>query len=315
MQPDGVVFDDSLHHPRRQYRRVKVVVSRTHRGPLPFTSAEHESTVRTAEKWLPWPDERRGRHRLRRRPCRGIDLSSLASLPSAALDRRGHRAALAPSGRSDRRGEVRNALHDAGSTVDFEAYLLGPGMALLEALNGEITIGPRNADHPEGWEVTMLIPLVMQSRRSRRVRMAWRFGSTASSPKTRPAGSRCGLFRLSRRVSRPGDPQRQPLLPLRPSALEDRSPPRSEGGPRPAEGGVGSASDDRPTPGPRLRDTGELRAAPDNGRRPASDRRAGSGEGGDDRPRSSASWNRSEAGSRRSSGSWADRARPGILRD
>jgi hypothetical protein len=53
-------------------------------------------------------------------------------------------------------------VHDAGSTVDFEALLLGPGMTLLEELDTTITVGPPSAEHPDGWEMTMLIPIIMQ---------------------------------------------------------------------------------------------------------------------------------------------------------
>jgi hypothetical protein len=51
---------------------------------------------------------------------------------------------------------------DAGSTVVFEAHLLGPGMLVLESIHSPITVGDPNPSHSEGWEMTSLMPLVVQ---------------------------------------------------------------------------------------------------------------------------------------------------------
>jgi hypothetical protein len=53
-------------------------------------------------------------------------------------------------------------VHDAGSTVTLEANLLGPGMTLLESIDTQINIGEPGANHPEGWEMTAVGPLIMQ---------------------------------------------------------------------------------------------------------------------------------------------------------
>jgi hypothetical protein len=48
----------------------------------------------------------------------------------------------------------------AGTPHRIEGYLLGPGMTVLETLDFEIALEAR-PDHPPGYEVTTLLPLVV----------------------------------------------------------------------------------------------------------------------------------------------------------
>jgi hypothetical protein len=98
-------------------------------------------------------------------PCRGIDVSDaepgIVNLRGAGID-----LLLIPS-LPHPVGVIvacRFAMpvHDAGSTVDLEAHLLGPGMTLLESIETQINIGEPGANHPEGWEMTAIAPLIMQ---------------------------------------------------------------------------------------------------------------------------------------------------------
>ena len=98
-------------------------------------------------------------------PCRGIDLSEaepgIVTIRGAGIDvvlvpRLPHAVAVIVAAR------FATPVHDAGSTVDFEALLLGPGMTLVAEIESQLTVGPPSAKHPDGWEMTMLIPLVMQ---------------------------------------------------------------------------------------------------------------------------------------------------------
>jgi hypothetical protein len=91
--------------------------------------------------------------------CRGIDLNEaepgIVTIRGAGIDvvlvrRLPHPVALIVAAR------FATPMHDAGSAVDFEALLLGPGMTPLAEIGSPLTIGDPNAEHPEGWEMTTL---------------------------------------------------------------------------------------------------------------------------------------------------------------
>ena len=58
--------------------------------------------------------------------------------------------------------DSRMPAEDAGVPVDFEAHLLNTDMSILETIASQFTLGPPGPAHPEGWQVTFQIPVVMQ---------------------------------------------------------------------------------------------------------------------------------------------------------
>lgn len=53
-------------------------------------------------------------------------------------------------------------LVEVGSEAHIEAHMLGPGMDAVASLEFGLTLGDPNPLHPEGWEMTMLLPLVIE---------------------------------------------------------------------------------------------------------------------------------------------------------
>jgi hypothetical protein len=52
-------------------------------------------------------------------------------------------------------------IDEAGTPAHIEAHLLGPGMDAVASLEFDLTMDEPNPQHPEGWEMTVFMPLVI----------------------------------------------------------------------------------------------------------------------------------------------------------
>ncbi len=53
-------------------------------------------------------------------------------------------------------------LDEIDKPAHFEAHMLGPGMDAVASLEFDLTLGDPSPIHPEGWEMTTLMPLVVE---------------------------------------------------------------------------------------------------------------------------------------------------------